>query len=77
MGADYADDIMLLANIPTQAKSLLHSLEQAAGGIALYVNTNKTEYTCFKQEGAISTLNGKPLKLVDKFTYIGSNISST
>ena len=31
---------------------------------------------CFKQ-GAISILNGKPLKLVDQFTYISSNISST
>ena len=32
---------------------------------------------CFRQEGAISTLSGMPLKLVDKFTYLGSNISST
>ena len=31
---------------------------------------------CFKQ-GAISTLSGKPLKLVDKFTFLGSNIIST
>ena len=31
----------------------------------------------FKQEQAISILSGKPLKLVDKFTFIGSNISST
>ena len=27
--------------------------------------------------GAISTLNDRPLKLVDKFTYLGSHISST
>ena len=31
----------------------------------------------FKQVGAISTLNGKSLKLVDKFAYLSSNISST
>ena len=31
----------------------------------------------FKQEGDISTLNAKPLKLVDQFTYLGINISST
>ena len=30
----------------------------------------------FKREGAIFTLSGKPLKLVYKFTYFGSNISS-
>ena len=27
--------------------------------------------------GAISSLNGKPLKLVDQFIYLSSNISST
>ena len=41
------------------------------------MNTNKTEFICFKQEGAISTSSGMPLKLVDKFTYLGSNTSST
>ena len=30
-----------------------------------------------KREGAISTISVKPLKLVDKFTYFGSSISST
>ena len=39
---DYADDIVLLANTPAQAKSLLHSLERAAGGISLHVNADKT-----------------------------------
>ena len=34
-------------NTPTQAKSLLYSLEQAAGGIDLHVNADKTEYICF------------------------------
>ena len=33
--------------------------------------------TCFKWEGEISILNGGSLKLVDKFTYLGSSISST
>ena len=32
---------------------------------------------CFNQTGDISTLNGSPLKLVDKFTYLGSSVSST
>ena len=31
----------------------------------------------FKQDAAISTFNGKPLKLEDQFTYLGSNILST
>ena len=32
---------------------------------------------CFKQDGAISSLNIKPLKYVDLFIYLGSNIPST
>ena len=52
--ADYADDLVLLANSPTHAESLLHSLEQAAGGITLCMNTNKTEFKCFKQAPELS-----------------------
>ena len=74
---DYADDIVLLSNSPAQAESLLQSLEQAAVGIDLYVNADKTEYICFNQRGNISMLKGDPLKLVEKFTYLGSSISST
>ena len=74
---DYADDIALLANTPNQAKTLLHSLERAAAGIGLHVNAHKTEFMCFNQKGDISTLDGTFLKLVDKFTYLGSSVSST
>ena len=74
---DYADDIAILANTPNQAKTLLHSLERAAAGIGLHVNAHKTEYMCFNQAGDISTLKGNSLKLVDKFTYLGSIVSST
>ena len=74
---DYTDNIALLANTPTQAEYLQHSLEQAAGGIGLQVNADKTEYMCFNQRGDISTLNGDHLKLMDKFTYQGNSISST
>ena len=63
--AGYADDLALLANESAEAKSLLHSLKQAARGIVLYVNSNKTELKYFKQNGFISLFNDKPLKLVD------------
>ena len=75
--ADYTDDIALLANTPAQAETLLHSLERAAVGIGLHINAHNTEYMCFNQRGDISTLNGSSLKLVDKFTYLGSSVSST
>ena len=75
--ADYTDDIALLANSPAQAKTLLHSLEQATAGISLHVNAHNTEYMCFNQRGDISTLKGSSLKLVDRFIYLGSSVSST
>ena len=75
--ADYADDIAILAYTPNQAETLLHSLERVAAGIGLYVNAHRTEYMCYNQTGDISTLDGTPLKLVDKFTYLGSSVAST
>ena len=72
---DYANDIVILANTPAQAKSLLHSLEQAAAGIGFHVKADKTEYICFNKKGDISTRKNGPLKLVDKFTYLWSSVS--
>ena len=71
---DYADDIAILANTPNQAETLQRSLEQAAAGIGLHVNAHKTEYMCFNQTGDISAQGGTSLKLVDKFTYLGSSV---
>ena len=75
--ADYADDLALLGNTPNQAETLLHSLERAAAGIGLHVNAHKTEYMCYNQTGNITTLDGASLRLVGKFTYLGSSVSST
>ena len=76
-GANYADDLVLLANTPNQVETLLHSLEWAAAGISFHVNAHKTEYMCYNQTDNIATLDGASLKLVDKFTYLGSSVSST
>ena len=59
---DYTNDIVFLANAPAQTD---------------HVNAHKPEYICFNQTGDISTLNGSSLKLVDKFIYLGSSVSST
>ena len=64
MDADNADYIGLLVNTPAQANTLQHSLERAAAGIGIHVKAD------------ISTLNGSSLKIVDKFTYQGSSVSS-
>ena len=70
--ADYANDIAILVNTPNKPETLLHSLEQATAGIGLHVNAHKTEYMCYNQTG-----DGTSLKLVDKFTYPVSSVSST
>ena len=75
--ADYTNDIAILANTPNQAETLLHSLEWATTGIGLHVNAHKTEYMCSNQTGDITTLDRTSRKLMDKFTYLGSSISST
>ena len=75
--ADYADYLTFLPNIPAQIESLQHKREPAAGSNGLYINPNETEFMRIKQKGAASTLSVKPLKYVNQFTYIGSNITST
>ena len=77
MDIDYTDNIALLPNTPSQAKCMLHSLEQTEVSIGLYVNADKTEYICLNQRGNIVTLISGPLKLVEKFPYLRSSISST
>ena len=67
---------VILANAPIQAETLLHSLERAAISICLHVNAHKTGYMCFNQTGDILTLGGSSLKWIDKFTYLGSSVSS-
>ena len=60
----------------TLSESLLHHLEKDIGSIGLHVNADKTEYMCFNQRGDISTLKHSSHKLVDKFTYLRSSVSS-
>ena len=57
--------------------SLQKSLDKAADCIGLHVKQTKRRYMCFNQKGDTSTLNGGSLKLVDKFTNLGSSVSSS
>ena len=74
---DYADDIAVLANTPTQVETLQHRLEREAGSIGLQINAEKTEYMSFNQRSDISTQKSAPLKLVDKFTHPARSVPST
>ena len=54
--ADDADDLVLLTNTPAQTVSLPYTMKQADGVIGLCLLTNKTKFTPFKEDRAISTL---------------------
>ena len=43
----------------------------------LILHSKCSSFGCYNQTGDISTLDGTPLKLVDKFTYLGSSGAST
>ena len=49
--ADDVDDLALLPNTPDQAESPLYHLEQTTRGIVLFMNSDKTEFIFFKQDG--------------------------
>ena len=66
--ADNIDNQPLYENTLTRIESLLHRLEQVAGGTVPHVNVNKTKFMHFKQKGAITTLRNNPLKLEDQFS---------
>ena len=56
---DYADDIVLLANAPTQAESLLHGLKEAAGGISLYMIVEKQSTCVLHLKRGFSEISGQ------------------
>ena len=64
------------SNAPTQAESLLNSLEQASKGISLLMNSDKIGFM-YNVSSPHYILINKSLKLVNQFDYIGSNNSST
>ena len=70
--ADYADNLALFSDKIDDAERLLHAVEEAAARIGLYINSKKTEYVCYKQNGEIKDLKGTTLKEVEHLTYLGS-----
>lgn len=76
--ADFADDLALLSNYVEQAQLLLLRLEIAAEAVGLHVNYKKTQYMLYNQADAdLVTLEGKNLKQVEDFKYLGSWLQSS
>ena len=78
---DFADDLALISGTLANAQSLLTSLEKAANCVGLYLNESKTEYLNFCQvndpDFSMNTLNGRKLKCVQDYKYLGSFISDS
>ena len=71
-GADYADNLVLLANTLAQTES---PVDCARHWPLCEYKYNSLH--AFKQERVISTLRDKSLKLENHFIYLDSNISYT
>ena len=56
---------------------ILFKISFSLGPSVKYSIQKMEENPIFNQAGDISTLEGTSLKLVDKFTYLGSSVSST
>jgi hypothetical protein len=78
---DYADDEALLESSIARANEQLttHCLE--ARGVGLEINVDKTEYMVINprpsERNAQLLLNGKPIKRVENFKYLGANLKSS
>ena len=67
-GSDYADDIAIFANTPTQAESLLHSREQTTGGNGLY---GKYGRNVSSTESDVNIRLAKPWIVIDRLCLVG------
>ena len=76
---DYADDLTIVTDKTNEAIILLHTIEKAAEEIGLSINTGKTKFISINQgiNEVIKSLNGKNIKEVSDFKYLGSYIQST
>ena len=76
--ADYVNDIAIQANAPAQAETPLNlsgtSRHRALTSMSMYTKRNRCALI---KQATFSTLCGSSLKLVDKYIYVESTVSST
>ena len=75
---DYADDLAIVTDKTSEATIILHKIENTAKEIGLNINSSKTEFISINQgeNEKMKSLNGKDIKKVSDFKYLGSNIQS-
>ena len=76
----FADDCALCADSETNMQNLVNKFSEACLNFGLTVSTKKTEVMHQPAPGKAYvepsiTVNGQKLKVVDKFTYLGSTLS--
>ena len=75
-GLEFADDILLLKNNIPLVNDQLNSLQREALKVGLDVNVEKTEcMALIIDTNEAICLNGKLLRKVKNFKYLGSSIS--
>ena len=76
---DYKDDLAIVTDKNSEAIILLHKIEKASKEIGLSINTGKKKFISINQgiNEVIKSLNGKNIKEVSYFKYLGSYIQST
>ena len=73
---DFADDVALLSSRHSDMQKKTESLSHFASQLGLQLNANKTEEMRFNVTSSNKLkIDGKEIKQVDKFIYLGSVVS--
>ena len=75
---DYADDIVLFANMIQEAELLLHKVESASKSTGLFLNPSKTKYIHIypSANDSVHSSDGSQIEKVEVFQYLGSYTNS-
>ncbi|KAL9966528.1 hypothetical protein ACROYT_G024615 [Oculina patagonica] len=75
---DYADDIVLLSHRNQDMQAKTNNLATTAGSLGLKISTKKTSHLRMNSKTSEAImLNGKAVKEVEHFTYLGSMVSTS
>ncbi|PZC84828.1 hypothetical protein B5X24_HaOG203818 [Helicoverpa armigera] len=70
----FADDIILFSESPRQLNIMINDLQQVSTKVGLEMNLDKTKVMTNRQRIPI-TVNNIPIEYVDKYIYLGKQIS--
>ena len=74
----YADDIAAINSSEEKLQQFVDCLVKYSAEVGLFVNASKTEcMTTKKDHNLIININGKPIKQVSEFVYLGHKLSNS